>query len=67
MSDDEAPTRDQLLEARENIKAQLTNLRAGNHSPGKGWSAGRDYDSLIATFEQELEEIDAILGIGESP
>ncbi|HEY1606140.1 MAG TPA: hypothetical protein VGF77_11155 [Allosphingosinicella sp.] len=63
MSDEEAPTKEMLIEARERIVAQLDAIRLGSH----GCLYPPDYRGLVAELQGELGEIDAILNAGDSP
>lgn len=69
MPDDEAPTREQLLEARKGIVAQLDelNFRATAIGFARHGGGPPDYESLIAEFQQELREIDALLNGTQLP
>ena len=58
MTDDqEPPLREQLKQARENIREQLDLLRRPS-----GYGLVPDDQNLIATLEAELREIEALLG-----
>ncbi|HEX5181527.1 MAG TPA: hypothetical protein VFW19_00105 [Allosphingosinicella sp.] len=61
MPDDDAPTREQLVAAREAIIAQLDELSFRAEGIGSLHGAPPDYQDLIAEFQQELREIDALL------
>jgi hypothetical protein len=66
-TDAEPPMRDQLVEARERIIAQIDemNFRSrGFQYVGRG---PPDYRGLIAELEGELREIDKLLGDDDSP
>ena len=66
--DGEPPLRDQLVEARKRIIAQLDELvdraTVPEVAPGVGHP---DYRSVIAELEDELRQINAILGIEGAP
>lgn len=65
---EEPPLKDQLVKARKRIIAQLDQLNyratAPEILPGV---RPPDYRSIIAELEDELREINAILGTKESP
>jgi hypothetical protein len=68
MSDEEPPTREQLVEARKGIIAQLDELNFRATAPFARRDGGPpDYSGLIAEFQEQLREIDAILNGGDLP
>jgi hypothetical protein len=68
-TDAEPPLRDQLIEARERIAAQLDemNFRASAAGFARRGGGPPNYHGLIAELEGQLREIDAILDSGDSP
>ncbi len=66
--DEEPPLRDQLVEARKRIITQLDELNDRATVPEVAPGVGHpDYRNLIAELEDELREINAILGTEEAP
>ena len=65
----ESSLRKQLIAARANIIAQLSDLNCqSSRSRSPALEGGSpDYSSVIAELEGELSEIDALLGAGEEP
>ena len=59
--------RKRLIEAREDIIAQLANLNFRSIPGGRGFGGPPDYRSVIAELEGQLNEIDALLGSHEEP
>lgn len=68
-ADAEPPLRDQLIEARQRIIAQLDEMNFRPTAQGFARRGGGppDYGSLIAELEDELREINALLGSEDSP
>ncbi|HEX5182887.1 MAG TPA: hypothetical protein VFW19_07010 [Allosphingosinicella sp.] len=69
MPDEAPPIREQLVEARRTIAAQLDelNFRASRpRMPGRE-GGPPDYGGLIAELQDQLREIDALLDDGDSP
>jgi hypothetical protein len=67
-TDAEPPLREQLVEARKRIIAQLDemNFRATAAGFARRGGGPPDYGGLIAELEGELREINAILDTGDS-
>jgi hypothetical protein len=64
----EPPLRDQLIEARKRIIAQLDEMNFRATALGFARRGGPpDYRGLIGELENELREIDAILGTEDPP
>jgi hypothetical protein len=68
-TDAEPPIRDQLIEARKRILAQLDEMEFRATAPGFARRGGGppDYRSLIAELEGELREINTLLDNEDSP
>jgi hypothetical protein len=65
---EEPPLEDQLIEGRKKIIAQLDELNLRATARGRGpWARQPDYRSIIAELEDELREINAILGTEDPP
>ena len=59
---EEHPLRDQLIEGRKRITAQLDELHLRAEARGRGpWARQPDFNGVIAALEDQLREINAIL------
>ncbi len=68
-TDAEPPIRDQLVEARKRIIAQLEEMDFRANAAGFARRGGGppDYRDLVAELQGELSEIDKLLGNEDSP
>jgi len=64
--DEQRPTGEQLLEARERILAQLDEIE-GRRMDSCAQGGPPDYGLVVARLQEELREIDALDGIEERP
>ena len=62
---DERPMREQLIEARAKIAAQLEELHLRTAPCARGNAIPPDFQPVIAELEGELRDIDALLGTAE--
>jgi hypothetical protein len=60
--ENERPLREQLIEARSKITAQLDELYLRTAPGGRGNALPPDYRAIIAELEGELSDIDELLG-----
>jgi hypothetical protein len=65
---EEPPLRDQLVEGRKRIIAQLDELYMRASARGRGpWARQPDYRNIITQLEDQLREINTLLGDEDSP